>query len=74
VRYQRNSGAPTGAFERCCEEADVVVKVAALAVVAFLVFYIMTSPDQAAEIAKSTGHLVGSVAHGIGHFVDKLAS
>jgi hypothetical protein len=41
---------------------------------AFLIFYIMTSPDQAADIARGTGHLASSVAHGIANFVDKLAS
>ena len=41
---------------------------------AFLIFYVMTSPDQAANIAKGTGHLVTNVAHGVGTFIDKLAS
>jgi hypothetical protein len=41
---------------------------------AFLVFYIMTSPDQAANIVKGVGHLGTSVAHGVGDFLDKLAS
>jgi hypothetical protein len=40
----------------------------------FIIFYIMTSPDQAATIVKGTGHLATSVAHGIGNFLDKLAS
>jgi hypothetical protein len=43
-------------------------------VVLFVIFYIMTSPDQAASIAHGTGHLVSHVAHGIGKFLDKLAS
>jgi hypothetical protein len=60
--------------EGCCEEVAVVVKVAALAAIAFVIFYIMSSPDQAAHIAKGTGHLVAHVAHGIGHFLDKLTS
>jgi hypothetical protein len=41
---------------------------------AFLIFYIMTSPDQAASIAKGIGHLTTSVAHGVGKFLDKLSS
>jgi hypothetical protein len=41
---------------------------------AFLIFYIMTSPDQAATITKGSWHLAANVAHGIGSFVDKLAS
>jgi hypothetical protein len=52
-----------------------VIKVAlAAAVGAFLIFYVMTSPDQAANIAKGSWHLVTNVAHGIGTFIDKLAS
>jgi hypothetical protein len=43
-------------------------------VVAFLIFYIMTSPTQAADIAKGIGHLTTDVAHGVGSFLDKLAS
>jgi hypothetical protein len=41
---------------------------------AFIIFYIMTSPDQAATIVTGTGHLASDVAHGIGKFLDKLAS
>lgn len=41
---------------------------------AFVIFYIMSSPDQAAEMAKGTWHLVTDVAHGIGDFLNKLAS
>lgn len=41
---------------------------------AFVIFYIMTSPDQAAHIATGVGHLASNVAHGIGTFVDKLSS
>jgi uncharacterized membrane protein YgaE (UPF0421/DUF939 family) len=43
-------------------------------VVAFLIYFIMTSPDEAVHIAKGTGHLAANVAHGIANFVDKLAS
>lgn len=42
-------------------------------VVVFLVFYIMTSPDQAANIFHGTWHTSVRVAHGLGSFVDKLA-
>jgi hypothetical protein len=41
---------------------------------AFLIFYIMTSPDQAADMVKGIGHLATDVAHGVGDFLDKLAS
>ncbi|HLY34150.1 MAG TPA: hypothetical protein VKQ07_06420 [Jatrophihabitantaceae bacterium] len=44
------------------------------AVVVFLVFYIMTSPDQAAHIVHHGWSTAVSVAHGIGNFVNKLAS
>jgi hypothetical protein len=40
---------------------------------AFLIFYIMTSPDQAATITKGVGHLTSHVAHGVGHFIDNVA-
>jgi hypothetical protein len=57
------------------EEDQPVVKIAAAGLVAaFVIFYIMSSPDQAAHIAKGTGHLVAHVAHGIGQFLDKLSS
>jgi hypothetical protein len=43
-------------------------------VVAFVLFYIMTSPDQAANIVHSTWHVGVNVAHGVGGFINKLAS
>jgi hypothetical protein len=52
-----------------------MVKVAAAGVVVlFVVFYIVTSPDNAASMAHGAGHLVANVAHGIGKFLDKLTS
>lgn len=52
-----------------------MVKVAIAGLIgAFLIFYIMTSPDQAADFAKGVGHLTTSVAHGISNFLNKLAS
>jgi hypothetical protein len=52
-----------------------VVKIAIIGLIgAFLIFYIMTSPNQAADIAKGVGHLTTNVAHGVGNFLDKLAS
>jgi hypothetical protein len=57
------------------EEAAVVVKiVVAGIIVAFLIFYISTSPDQAADIFHTGWHSAVNVAHGIGNFVNKLAS
>jgi hypothetical protein len=43
-------------------------------VVAFLIFYVMTSPDQSANIVHSSWHSAVNVAHGIGHFIDKVSS
>ena len=43
-------------------------------VIAFLLFYIMTSPDQAANIFHTGWHSVVNIAHGVGKFVNKLAS
>jgi hypothetical protein len=52
-----------------------MVKLAIAALLgAFLIFYIMTSPDQAADIAKGIGQLASDVAHGVGNFIDKLDS
>ncbi|HKC28611.1 MAG TPA: hypothetical protein VKB75_11430 [Jatrophihabitans sp.] len=52
-----------------------MVKIVILGLVgAFLIFYIMSSPDQAATIVKGAGHLATSVAHGVGNFLDKLSS
>jgi len=43
-------------------------------VAAFLLFYIITSPDQAATIVHGTWHVAVNVAHGVGGFLNKLAS
>jgi hypothetical protein len=41
---------------------------------AFAVFFIVTSPDQAADMFHTGWHSVVNVAHGVGNFFDKLAS
>jgi hypothetical protein len=41
---------------------------------AFVIFYVMTSPDQAATMVKGAGHLATSIANGVGDFLNKLAS
>jgi hypothetical protein len=46
----------------------------AVLVGAFLVFYIMNSPTQAADIVHNVWHGAVGVAHGVGRFVDKVAS
>ncbi len=57
------------------EEDLPVVKLALAGLVAaFVIFYVMTSPDQAANIAKGSWHLVTHIAHGVGSFLDKLSS
>jgi len=58
----------------CCEGVAVVVKVASLAILAFVAFYLMTSPDHAAEIAKGAWHFVQTSARDVRQFVDKLTS
>ena len=42
-------------------------------IVAFLVFYIMTSPDHAASIVHNTCHVAVNVAHGGCKFFDTLS-
>jgi hypothetical protein len=57
------------------EEDPEMVKVAIAGLIgAFVIFYIMTSPDQAATMVKGAGTLATNVAHGVGDFLDKLAS
>ena len=52
-----------------------MVKVVVVGLVAaFVLFYIMTSPDQAADIAHNVWNLAVDVAHGVGNFFNKLAS
>jgi hypothetical protein len=79
VRYETKRGAPTGrtyqTLTRWPEEDEQMVKVAIAGLIgAFIVFYIMTSPDQAADFVKGAGHVATNVAHGVGDFLDKLAS
>jgi hypothetical protein len=52
-----------------------MVKIAIAALVgAFVLFYIITSPTNSADIAEGAWHVAVNIAHGIGHFFDKLAS
>lgn len=68
-------GAPPGRAPTPAEEDLPVVKLAIAGIVgAFVIFYIINSPDQAASMVKGVGHLATSVAHGVGNFLDKLAS
>lgn len=43
-------------------------------VVVFIVFYALTSPDQAANIFHSTWTALVNIAHGFGRFIDKITS
>jgi hypothetical protein len=75
VRYERAEVRRTRAPVLSERGDEPLVKVAVAGVVVlFLVFYIVNSPDNAASMAHSAGHLVSHVAHGIGNFLDKLAS
>lgn len=52
-----------------------MAKFAIVAIVGlFVLFYIITSPDQAANMVHGVWHGAVTMAHGIGHFFDKLAS
>lgn len=42
--------------------------------VAFVLFYVVTSPDHAANIFHGTWNATVHMAHGIGRFVDKLSN
>lgn len=54
---------------------DVTVKsTIGVVVLVFVVFYMMTSPDQAAAIFHTSWHAVVNVAHGVGRFLDKVTS
>jgi hypothetical protein len=41
---------------------------------AFVVFYIMTSPDHAATMVHGTWRLATNVAHGVGNFLNQLTT
>jgi hypothetical protein len=44
------------------------------ALIAFLLFYVMSSPDHAADIFHTAWRSVVNLAHGVGHFLNKLAT
>lgn len=83
MRYQRvGSGAPRGCAAPTIladtpeqETRTVTVKsTIGVLVVVFVVFYAITSPDQAANIFHTAWHAVVNLAHGVGKFFDKLSS
>lgn len=51
----------------------MVVKVTSGLLIAFVIFYVVVSPDHSARIAEGTWHLVQHVAHSIRKVVDDLA-
>lgn len=55
------------------DEGVYVKTVITGAIVIFIVFYIMTSPDQAANLVHNGWSAASDLAHGMGDFVNKLA-
>ncbi|WP_375476823.1 hypothetical protein [uncultured Jatrophihabitans sp.] len=51
-----------------------MVKIAIVLVVVFVIFFIGAYPDAASSIYWHSWHAAVNVTHGIGRFVDKLAS
>jgi hypothetical protein len=51
----------------------MVVKVASGLILAFVIFYVVVSPDKSAHMAEGTWHLVQHVAKSIRKLVDDLA-
>jgi len=51
----------------------MVAKLVGAAVVVFVIFYILTAPDQAHHITVGAGHLIADVAKGIRDFVNDFA-
>jgi hypothetical protein len=52
----------------------MVKKVAMWGLIAFLVFYIVTQPEESAQIAGSLGNGVADIANGFTNFVNNLSS
>ncbi len=43
-------------------------------IVAFVIYFVLTSPDNAARIADGAWNTVVHIAHGLNTFIDKLSS
>ncbi len=43
-------------------------------IVAFVIFFVLTSPDNAAKTADGAWNTVVHIAHGLNTFIDKLSS
>jgi len=50
----------------------MVAKVAGGAFVAFLIFFLITAPHQAHDIADDLGHLIARIARGLRDFVNSF--
>jgi hypothetical protein len=75
ARFARYEGIDRRAFSACpAVEGGAVKLVVTAIVVAFVLFYVMTSPDQAANIVQGTWAIAVNVAHGVGSFINKLVS
>lgn len=48
-------------------------KVVNFLLIAFLVFYVVTQPEQAAHVMQQIGHWLKGIAVGLGNFVSNLA-
>jgi hypothetical protein len=55
-------------------EAEMVKKVLTWALVAFLVFFVVSRPTAAAQVVKSIGSGILSIGTGFGDFFTKLVS
>jgi hypothetical protein len=71
ARYECIDGA---LFPRALGRGGAVKKFVTWLIVAFLIFYMVTFPDHAANIARGTWHATVTVAHGVGGFLNRLAS
>ncbi len=48
-------------------------KLAHLSLLAFVIFYLANTPNDAAGVVRSTVNLLGDVAEGLSHFVTNVA-
>ena len=80
MRYENVGAAHRGGVPRPPQRSQwkvqtVTVKsTIGIVVLVFIVFYAMTSPDQAANLFHSTWNAIVNIAHGIGQFLNKVTS
>ncbi len=51
-----------------------VKKLTFFAVIAFLIFFVVTSPDLAASVTQNIWDVIVNIANGISQFIQKLSS